>query len=150
MAHFAKLNNSNVVIQVITVNNAVLINDNGVEDEQKGIEFLKNLYKEKESNWKQTSYNTKLGKYLINNNLEIGPDQSKSFRLNYAAAGMIWREDLQGFIFPQPYNSWSLDETTGVWNPPVPRPGAPYVVWNDNLQRFEDNEGNIPLPQPPQ
>jgi len=142
MAYFSKLNSSNIVIQTISVNNVVITDENGNEIEQKGIDFLKNLYNEPESNWKKTSYNTKLGKYWINNNLEEGPDQSKAFRLNYANKDMIWREDLQGFIFPQPYASWSLDITTGIWNPPVPRPGAPYVNWNESLQRFEDSDGN--------
>ena len=55
MAHFARLIN-NVVVNVVVVNNNVLLDENGVEQEQKGIDFLRNIFKEPLSEWKQTSY----------------------------------------------------------------------------------------------
>ena len=56
MAHFAKLNQNNIVITVIVVHNSELLVD-GVENEQKGVDFLNNLYKTSDV-WKQTSYNS--------------------------------------------------------------------------------------------
>jgi hypothetical protein len=108
MAHFAKLI-GNKVTQVITVhNNELLIN--GVESEQKGIEFLKSIYGEN-TNWKQTSYNG-------------------SFRKNYANVGSIYDETRDAFIAPKPYNSWVLNESICQWEAPVqPRPVN--TKWNE-------------------
>lgn len=55
MAHFAKLDENNIVLEVLVVHNSVLI-DNGIEVEQKGIDFLTNITGH--ANWKQTSYNS--------------------------------------------------------------------------------------------
>jgi len=82
MAHFAKLLN-NVVVAVVGVNNDVLLDENGIEQEQKGIDFLKSIYKEPLAEWKQTSYNTIGG-------VHSSGDISKAFRKNYAAVGMIY------------------------------------------------------------
>ena len=62
MAHFAKLNESNVVTEVIVVHNNELM-DNGVESEAKGIAFCKSLFGQ-DTRWVQTSYNGNFrGKY---------------------------------------------------------------------------------------
>ena len=140
MAHFAKLDENNIVIEVVTVKNEV------ATDEATGITFLKNLYKEPNDVWKQTSYNTKMGKYWDNN--QSPPvehaDQSKAFRLNYAGIDWVWSEELQGFIEGlQPHASWTLDSSTGNWNPPIARVGAPYIIWDEENQTWEDQEGNL-------
>lgn len=63
MAHFAKISNQNIVEQVIVVNNEVLHDENGVEQELIGIDFCKSLYGA-DTQWVQTSYNAKFrGKY---------------------------------------------------------------------------------------
>ena len=79
MAHFAKLDDSNVVIAVHVVNNEVLITD-GVESEQTGIDFLTNLHGH--TNWKQTSYNG-------------------NFRGRYAGIGYVYDEELDEFVEPE-------------------------------------------------
>jgi hypothetical protein len=99
VAHFAKLDNNNIVIEVNSVNNNVLdLND----EENSGIAFLtewSNGY----SNWKQTSYN-------------------KNFRVNYAGVGYKYDPDFDVFIAPQPYPSWKLNYTTFQWEAPVAKP----------------------------
>lgn len=102
MAHFAELDENNVVLRVVVVANAELLDAAGEESEAKGVAFCKALFGE-ETRWAQTSYN-------------------KAFRKNYAAAGMTFRQDLNMFIRPQPFPSWTLDLDAGAWRPPVPLP----------------------------
>ena len=66
MASFAELDEGNIVKRVIAVENDVLLDEDGNESEQKGIDFCKSLYGEN-TNWKQCSYNTHYGKYRIIN-----------------------------------------------------------------------------------
>jgi len=99
MAHFAKLDKNNIVIEVNIVNNNVLDSSN---EEVSGIAFLtewSNGY----SNWKQTSYNGNI-------------------RANFAGIGYTYDSTFDVFIAPQPYPSWKLNYTTYQWVPPVPRP----------------------------
>ena len=58
MASFSKLDNNNIVTTVVSVVNKVITDNNGIEQEQLGIDFLKTLYNEPNAIWKQTSYNT--------------------------------------------------------------------------------------------
>lgn len=110
MAHFAKLDDNNVVLEVNCVhNNELLIN--GIEVEAKGIVFLTE-WSGGYTNWKQTSYNG-------------------SMRKNYAGVGYTYDSVRDAFIPPQPYASWTLNEETCQWNPPIPYP-------NDNKQYFWD------------
>ena len=123
MAHFAKINLNNIVERVEVVNNNVII-ENGLESEQKGINFLKSLYGQ-DTNWKQTSYNTKAGIYYIQDENGISSksqDQSKAFRYNYAGIGHTWDEDLNVFIPPKPFESWILDTETYTWKSSIDMP----------------------------
>lgn len=99
MAHFAQLDENNIVTQVIVVANAELI-DNGLESEAKGIAFCQSLFG---GEWKQTSFNGNI-------------------RKNYAGLGYTYDAGRDAFIAPQPYPSWVLDEATCQWQPPVPMP----------------------------
>ena len=99
MAHFAKLEN-NIVTQVIVVSNQDILNEQGQELEQKGIDFCSNLLG---GTWKQTSYNGNI-------------------RKNYAGIGYTYDEGRDAFIAPKPYNSWLLDETICQWKAPVDYP----------------------------
>jgi hypothetical protein len=100
MAHFAQLDENNVVTQVIVVNNNELLDENGVEQESKGIAFCQSLLG---GNWKQTSYNSNI-------------------RKNYAGIGFTYDEGRDAFIAPKPYNSWSLNEDICIWEAPVSMP----------------------------
>jgi len=100
MAHFAEIDASNIVLRVIVVNNAELIDQNGVESEQKGIDFCKSLF---DGNWIQTSYNGK-------------------FRKNFAGVGYTYDQVRNAFIAPRPFSSWQLNEQTCQWAAPIPMP----------------------------
>lgn len=102
MAHFAKLNENNIVIDVNVVDNDKLLDSNGVEQESVGVTFL-SVWSGGYFNWKQTSYNGK-------------------FRKNYAGIGYIYDAQRDAFIAPQPYPSWTLNEDTCCWIPPTPMP----------------------------
>ena len=115
MAHFAKLDDNNIVIKINVVNNDVLDSQN---EESSGISFLTE-WSGGHSNWKQTSYNG-------------------SFRKNYANVGDIYDSERDAFYNPQPYPSWTLDEDTCRWIPPVEKPeddGVPYV-WEEESQKW--------------
>ena len=100
MAHFAQLDENNMVTQVIVVNNNELLNENGQESEAKGISFCQSLFG---GNWVQTSYNA-------------------SIRKNYAGAGFYYDSQRNAFIPPKPFASWVLNEDTCRWDAPVPHP----------------------------
>jgi hypothetical protein len=109
MAHFAELNENNVVVQVIV----------GVDEPLDG----EAIYAETTGTvWKKTSYNTLAGQHLLG---------GTPFRKNYAGIGYSYDPDRDAFISPQPFPSWTLDEQTCQWTPPVPFP-------NDEKQYFWD------------
>ena len=112
MAHFAQLDDNNVVTTIIVVHNNELLDQDGNEVEQKGIDFCKSLFG-KDTNWVQTSYNA-------------------TFRKNYACGGGTYNKELDAFIDPKPYNSWILNETTCKWEAPIDMPDQdkPYV-WDE-------------------
>lgn len=117
MAHFAKLDDNNVVLAVHVVNNDVITVD-GVESEQVGIDFLSDLHGH--SSWKQTSYNG-------------------TIRKNYAGIGYTYDAARDAFIAPQPYASWTLNENTCQWECPVAHPtdGKMYAWFEPNQQWIE-------------
>jgi len=127
MAHFAKLNQENIVIDVHVVHNNELLVD-GVESEQKGIDFLNTLFKTNDT-WKQTSYNTQSGVHLLG---------GTPFRKNYAGIGYTYDEAKDAFIPIQPFNSWTLNEDTYQWDAPVayPTDGQKYR-WNEDNQSWD-------------
>ena len=129
MASFAKIDSNGKVIQVVSVANQVLYDSNGVEQEEIGIQFLKNLFNEPDAIWKQTSYNTMNGIH----NLGGTP-----FRKNYAGIGYTYDSQRDAFIPEKPYNSWVLNENTCNWDSPVayPTDGNMYI-WNEENQNCE-------------
>ena len=100
MAHFAELNETNTVKQVIVVHNNELLDENGNESEQKGIDFCVNLFG---GTWIQTSYNG-------------------NFRKNFAGVRMIYDPVRDAFIPSKPFESWILNEDTCQWQAPLPYP----------------------------
>jgi len=102
MAHFARLNATNRVIRVSVVNNDVVMDANGDEQEQLGINFLTTL-NGGVGFYKQTSYNG-------------------TFRKNFAGTGYTYDTARDAFIPPQPYPSWTLNEDTCQYDSPVPYP----------------------------
>ena len=124
MAHFALLDDNNIVTFVTVGRDE----DDGKEAE---------LSARTGQVYKQTSYNTRGGVYYTPNTNEPDPDQSKAFRKNYAGLGYEYRADINGFVPPKPYPSWILNETTGLWDAPVPYPndGKNYI-WDEDTQSW--------------
>jgi len=108
MAHFAQIQNG-IVINVIVVNNDVLIDNTGNESEDLGIEFCKKLFGQ-DTQWKQTSYNTKNRKHL---------NGGVPLRENYAIIGGSYDEQLDAFLPPKPHDSWVLNNETADWESPL-------------------------------
>ena len=131
MASFSKLNSNNIVITVESVVNEVLKDSNGVEQESIGVQFLKTLYNEPNSVWVQTSYNTHGG---VHSNGGI------PFRKNHASIGYTYDEQRDAFIPIKPYSSWVLNETTCLWNSPIPMPNDASIdnqySWNEETQSW--------------
>jgi hypothetical protein len=114
MAHFAKIDENNMVTQVIVVHNNELL-DNGVENESKGIAFCQSLFG---GNWKQTSYNG-------------------TMRKNFAGIGYTYDQTRDAFIPPKPYNSWLLDEATCIWSAPVAHPSDGKIyIWDEAVTNW--------------
>ena len=114
MAHFAELDDNNVVIQVIV----------GIGEEYGDGEVI--YQQETGRVWKKTSYNTRGGVH------ETG---GTPFRKNYAGIGYVYDSVRDAFIPPKPYASWILDEDTCLWNAPTPMPtdGQSYYWVEDDL-----------------
>ena len=126
MAHYAVLDENNIVVQLKTAC------DENVWDGE--VEW------EKETGLvhKRTSYNTRGGVYYTPNTNEPSSDQSKSFRKNYAGIGYTYDETRDAFISQKPYPSWALNEESCLWNSPVPHPndGKRYA-WNEETQSWD-------------
>ena len=114
MAHYAQIDDNNVVTQVIVIDNKDTADANGVEKEYIGAAFCERLFG---GTWKQTSYNGNI-------------------RKNYAGIGYTYQSDIDAFVPPQPYASWMLD-ANAQWQAPVAMPtdGAMYS-WNETNQTW--------------
>jgi len=115
MAHFAQLDENNVVLQVIVVDNKDTADANSVEKEHIGAAFCEKLLG---GTWKQTSYNG-------------------SIRKNYAGIGYTYHADIDAFVAPKPFESWVLNEEDGVYEAPTPMPtdadfeAGEYYNWDE-------------------
>lgn len=168
MAHFAQLNESNVVVEVMAVhNNELLVN--GVESEQKGIEFCTSLLG---GRWVQTSYNNNFRKryagigYTFDSNLNvfIPPKPFPSWLLdmqeynwkapvpypeNESPKKYLWSEDITNWVLlpEKPYPSWVLNHSTVQWEPPVPYPNNGEYYWDELDQIWRVQPTPAPSPE---
>ncbi len=111
MAHYAYLDENNIVVTVIVGKDETELID-GLDPETyyaQGTGFTV----------KRTSYNSKI-------------------RKNYAGIGFSYNEELDAFIPPQPFASWSLNEETCNWEPPIPYPSDGFTYfWNEEELDWE-------------
>jgi hypothetical protein len=118
MAHFAEIDENNLVLTVQVINNSDILDENGNESEQKGIEFCKRLWPDS-NRWVQTSYN-------------------RTFRKNYAGVGYMYDEQKDAFIPPKPYASWVLNEEIAWWEAPVVSPfngtDGKFYSWDEDIK----------------
>ena len=118
MAHFAELDNDNLVVQVVVISNEILLDENGDEQEQLGIDYLNNLFGEKR--WVQTSYNN-------------------NFRKNYAAVGYPYDPVKDAFVDAKFYPSWVLNTETCKHQAPIPYPtDGKLYLWNEETLSWDE------------
>jgi hypothetical protein len=111
LAHFAKVVDG-IVTQVIVADT----------------EFFETFVDTSPGEWIQTSYNTYGGVHATG---------GTPLRKNYAGIGFRYYRDIDAFVPPMPYPSWSLNYTTCLWEPPVPYPlDGDHYVWNDNTHQW--------------
>jgi hypothetical protein len=122
MAHFAKLDENNVVLSIHRVQ------DDIATDETTGINYLKNLYKWE--NWKQCSYNTFGGVHKLG---------GTPLRKNFPGINFTYDPNRDAFLYPKPYPSWTLNETSCLWEAPSrsPQDGKVYL-WNESTTSWEE------------
>jgi hypothetical protein len=122
MAHYAFIDNNNIVTQVIVGRDETEV-VNGISDWED--------YYSQQHNQRclRTSYNTLGGVHLLG---------GLAFRKNYAGIGFTYDETLDAFIPPKPFESWLLNEDTCLWEAPVPYPqdGEPYN-WNEDTLTWD-------------
>ena len=121
MAHFAKINSENLVTEVIVINNDVILDSNGEEQESLGVDFCKQIYGD--GTYKQTSYNSKM-------------------RKNMATVGSTYDTSRDAFIRPKRYSSWVLDESTCRWIPPVEQPSDSEANGGNVLYHWDESSNN--------
>ena len=129
MAHFAQLDENNIVTQVIVVGNSDIADVNGVESENVGVAFCQSLLGA-ETNWKQTSYNGNM-------------------RVRYAGIGYSYNASLDAFVPPQPFASWTLDSGVADWVAPLTEPtltdeqraAGSYYTWDEAAYQADNTTG---------
>jgi len=103
MAHYAFLDNNNIVTEVIV----------GKDEGEEGIDWEAHYGAFRHQTCKRTSYNTYGGVHSLGDT---------PFRKNYAGIGYSYNEIRDAFIPPKPYQSWTLNENTCLWESPIPMP----------------------------
>lgn len=113
MAHFAEINEDNVVVRTIVINNE------DANTEEAGQDFIANVLN-LSGTWLKTSYNTVGGVHTLG---------GTPYRKNYAGVGTTYDSVNDAFIQVKPYESWILNTTTFLWEPPIPYPtdGKKYI-----------------------
>ena len=130
MAHFVKINDSNIVEAVYVVNNSECLDGEGNESESVGIAFCEGLLGAE--TYKQTSYNTIGGVHTLG---------GTPFRKNYAGVGHIWDASKDAFYAPQPFNSWTLDSNC-LWQPPITKPDdGKLYYWDEDAYKADNSTG---------
>lgn len=122
MAHFAKINQDNIVVKVIVAEP----------------EFFDTFVDDSPGKWLQTSYNTFGGIHYDQETNEPSEDQSKALRYNYAGIGFNYNTTDDAFYAPQPYPSWNLNTDTYLWEAPTPYPDDEnFYSWNEENQVWD-------------
>ena len=127
MAHYAKLDDNNIVTNVIVIANKDCLDENGKECEEPGRCLCEALTGHKK--WKKTSFNTRMGVHYDPETNEPSDDQSKAYRLNFAQPGFKYDEVLDGFVITEElmkkrFPRMVIDPQTGFWA--LPKPEIPY------------------------
>jgi hypothetical protein len=125
MRHFALLDENNIVVFVCPIDEKYCLDVNGNISEDIGSSYCKSFYAEiygPETTWKMTNYDG-----------------------NYAGIGYIYNEDLNAFVPPKPYDSWTLNKEKYYWEPPVNCPNLTdeqkekgnYYEWDEEIVNWK-------------
>ena len=129
MAHFAELNGSNIVLRVCVVSNDTPTDIGPLGSNDKHVDgeiWCTNFFG---GTWKQTSYNTAGGVHTLG---------GTPFRKNHASIGYTYDESRDAFIAPQPYPSWTINESTCHWEAPVAYPDdGKLYLWNETILNWK-------------
>jgi len=143
MAHFAKLGVNGKVIAVHGLDNDQMLNADGQEDESVGQQRLQEIHGWPAQMWIQTSYNTQSNQHS---------GGGTPLRGNYAGIGYTWDEDNQIFWAPQPYASWTKNNSTAEWVAPITYPSVTtytsgsdtfnwLINWNETGYQADNSKG---------
>lgn len=137
MAHFAKISEDNIVLQVLAFNNSDMLDGNGQPSELVGQQYLQTHNNWPAHLWIQTSYNTFQNTHVLGGN---------PFRGNFAGIGYIW-DSINNIFYPQkPYPSWTLNINEARWQSPIgdkpsltdeQKQTTAYYVWNETSLSWE-------------
>lgn len=112
MAHWAELDENNIVLRVVVTDN----------NDPNGDEGYRWLIDNLGGRWIQTSYNS-------------------NFRRRFAGIGVIYNAELDAFILPQPYPSWTLNPETASWDAPQPMPTEGTWTWDESVLNWVEVQG---------
>ena len=134
MAHFAKIGLDNIVEDIVVVRNIDSMTEGGIEREDIGVS---NLQEDTgHSSWKKCSFNTRDGSHILG---------VTAFRANYPSAGWTYDSTNDIFVDPRPTDkdgdpctSWTLNTTTGRYDPPSAAPSYQHV-WDESASAWVDN-----------
>ena len=125
MAHFAKVVNG-------TVTNVIVAEP----------EFFDTFIDDSPGQWIQTSYNTRYGKHYEPNSNTLSSDQSKALRKNFAWIGGTYDATRDAFLPPHTYASWTLNEETCIYDPPIPMPNDGKIYdWDESAYQADNTKG---------
>ena len=117
MAHYAKVNNG--IVETVIVAEA---------------DFFDSFVDNSPGTWIQTSYNTKGGVHLLD---------GTPLRKNYAGVGFVYDATLDAFYEPKPHASWTLNESTCLWEAPIARPDSQHYHWDESIYQGDNTKGWI-------
>jgi len=151
MAHFSQLDENNIVLQVTVVNNSDILDENGNESEEIGIQFCKNLLGQ-DTKWVQTSYNSNfrykyagIGDFYDEvHQVFIPPGYHYDEEYNRIVLdGSSYSEEFDEFILPQPHPMWWYDPERKKWRPPFPKPMTTHQYeWDESISDWKQVEGS--------
>lgn len=131
MAHYVKVRDGVVVEAIVAT-----------------AETLQNMNDTTPGHWIQTSYNTKGGIHYDPVTGQPSADQTKALRGNYAGLGMLYDVENDVFYTKQPYPSWTLNQSTWTWEPPVAKPETEGTEWQWNESTATWDEVIVPFVDP--
>lgn len=119
MAHFAEIDENNIVVRVLVVDDANASDGQTFLAETLGLG----------GRWIQTSYNTYGG---------VHKNGGTPLRKNYAGQGFLYDEERDAFIPPKPFPSWILNEESCIYEAPIPSPTEGTWAWDEELGNWKE------------